>query len=243
MKIERTDTSTGHCAARGAIRVLIADDHAIVRRGICALLQTEPDIEVVGTACDGRETVAAAQKIRPDVILMDLAMPLMDGLEATRCIVARLSQVRILVLACFTDDDKLFPAIQAGAHGYLLKDAGPEELVQAIRQAYGDEHFLHPTIARKLLDELFYPVERGKGSDPLTGRELQVLRLVAQGLSNREIAERLTVDEPVVRTHANDILSKCRLPSLARGVPYAFWQKAPKERAKLPHGTQVLMAV
>jgi NarL family two-component system response regulator LiaR len=243
MKIEWPDTSAGHCAARGAIRVLIADDHAIVRRGICALLLTEPDIEVVGTTRDGRETVAEAQRLHPDVILMDLAMPLMDGLEATRCIVARLLQVRILVLACFTDDDKLFTAIQAGAHGYLLKDAGPEELVQAIRQAYGDEYSLHPTIAGKLLDELFYPVERGKGSDPLTRQELQVLRLVAQGLGNREIAERLTVDEAVVRTHANVILSKCRLRSLARGVSHGVWQKAPKERAKLPHGTHVLMAV
>jgi NarL family two-component system response regulator LiaR len=242
MKIEWPVANPGHCPADGAIRVLIADDHAIVRRGISALLVTEPDIEVVGMAPDGRETVAEAQRLRPDVVLVDLAMPLMDGLEATRRIVGCLPQVRILVLACFTDDDKLLPAIQAGAQGYLLKDDGPEELVQAIHQVCRGESFLHPTIARKLLDELFYSLEGGKGSNPLTERDLQVLRLVAQGLSNREIAERLTVNEAVVRTQANDILSKCRLRNLAPGVPHALWQEAPKERAELPHGTHVLMA-
>ena len=242
MKIEWPVASARRCAARAAIRVLIADDHAIVRRGICALLVTEPDIEVVGATRDGCETVAEAQRLRPDVILMDLAMPLMDGLEATRHIVACLPQVRILALACFTDDDKLFPAIQAGARGYLLKDAGPEELVQAIHQVCRGESFLHPTIARKLLDELFYPLVGGQGSNPLKERELQVLRLVAQGLSNREIAERLTVNEAMVRTHANDILSKCRLRSLARGVPHALREEAHKEGADLPHGTRVLLA-
>jgi DNA-binding NarL/FixJ family response regulator len=125
MKIEWPVANPGHCAARGAIRVLIADDYAIVRRGISALLATEPDFEVVGMARDGRETVVEAQRLRPDVVLVDLAMPLMDGLEATRRIVGCLPQVHILVLACFTDDDQLLPAIQAGAQGYLLKDAGP----------------------------------------------------------------------------------------------------------------------
>jgi NarL family two-component system response regulator LiaR len=242
MKIEWPVVSAGRCAAHGAIRVLIADDHAVVRRGICALLVTEPDIEVVGATRDGCETVAETHRLRPDVVLMDLAMPLMDGLEATRYIVASLRQVRILVLACFTDDDKLFPAIQAGAQGYLLKDAGPEELVQAIHQVCRGEYFLHPTIARKLLDELFYPLESGKGSNPLAERELQVLRLVAQGLSDREIAERLTINEAMVRTHANDILSKCRLRSPTQRGPQAPWGEAPRERAELPHGTHVLMA-
>jgi DNA-binding NarL/FixJ family response regulator len=242
MKVEWPVASARHCAARGAIRVLIADDHAIVRRGICALLVTEPGIEVVGAARDGRETVAKAQRLRPDVILMDLVMPLMDGLEATRRIVACLPQVRILMLACFTDDDKLFPAIQAGAQGYLLKDAGPEELVQAIQQVCRDESFLHPTIAHKLLDELFYLLEGGKGSSPLAERELQVLRLVAEGLSNREIAERLAVSEAMVRTHANDILSKCSLRSLTRGVSPALREGAPKESADWSHAIHVPMA-
>jgi NarL family two-component system response regulator LiaR len=242
MKVEWSVANPGHCAVRGAIRVLIADDHAIVRRGICALLVTEPNIEVVGVARDGRETVAESQRLRPDVILMDLAMPFMDGLEATRRIVACLPQVRILVLACFTDDDKLFPAIQAGAQGYLLKDAGPEELVRAIHQVCRGDSLLHPTIARKLLDELFYSLEGGEESNPLAERELQVLRLVARGLSNREIAERLTVNEAVVHTYANDILTKCRLHSVARGVPQALWQEAPQKRAELPRGTHVLMA-
>jgi NarL family two-component system response regulator LiaR len=241
MKIEWPVANRGHWAARGAIRVLIADDHAIVRRGICALLVTEPGIEVIGVARDGRETVAEAQRLRPDVVLMDLAMPLMDGLEATRHIVGCLPHVRILVLACFTDDDKLFPAIRAGARGYLLKDAGPEELVQAIHQVCRGDSFIHPTIARKLLDELFYSLEGGRGATPLTERELQVLQLVAQGLSNREIAERLTVNEAVVRTHANDILTKCRLRSLTRGVPRALCGEDPLERAGSPHGIHVLM--
>jgi DNA-binding NarL/FixJ family response regulator len=242
MKVEWPVASARHCAARGAIRVLIADDHTIVRRGIYALLVTEPGIEVVAAARDGREAVAKAKRLRPDVILMDLVMPSMDGLEATRRILACLPQVRILMLACFTDDDRLFPAIQAGAQGYLLKDAGPEELVQAIQQVCRDESFLHPTIANKLLDELFYLLEGGKGANPLAERELQVLRLVAQGLSNREIAERLAVSEAVVRAHANDILSKCSLRSRAGGVPPALKEGAPRESAEWAHAIHVPMA-
>jgi NarL family two-component system response regulator LiaR len=134
-----------------SIRVLVADDHAIVRKGICALLATEPGIDIVGEAQDGQEAIRETQRLRPDVVLMDLVMPGMDGLEAIRHITALQPEVRILVLTSFAGDDKVFPAIRAGALGYLLKDSGPEELVQAIHQVYRGQSWLHPTIARKLL--------------------------------------------------------------------------------------------
>jgi NarL family two-component system response regulator LiaR len=133
------------------IRVLVTDDHAIVRKGICALLATEPGIDIVGEAQDGQEAIRETQRLRPDVILMDLVMPGVDGLEAIRHITAHQPEVRILVLTSFAGDDKVFPAIRAGALGYLLKDSGPEELVQAIHQVYRGQSWLHPTIARKLL--------------------------------------------------------------------------------------------
>jgi NarL family two-component system response regulator LiaR len=130
------------------IHVMVADDHAIVRKGLCALLATEPDIEVVGEAKDGQEAISVAQRVQPEVILMDLVMPGLDGLEATRHISAHQPEARILVLTSFAGDDKIFPAIRAGALGYLLKDSGPDELVQAIRQVHRGESSLHPSIAR-----------------------------------------------------------------------------------------------
>ncbi len=230
MTIDRPDAITRQGASRGAggdpdnsrIRVLIADDHAIVRKGLCALLATEPGIEVIGEAQDGYEVIAEAQKLRPDVILMDLVMPHMDGLEATRQITAHQPEVGVLVLTSFASDDKVFPAIQAGARGYLLKDSGPEELVQAIQQVYRGESSLHPTIARRLLQELAYPLESASGTNPLTERELQVLRLVAQGWSNQEIAERLAISEATVRTHVSNILSKLKLCSRTQAALYAL---------------------
>jgi NarL family two-component system response regulator LiaR len=230
MTIDRPDAITRQGASRGAggdldsgrIRVLIADDHAIVRKGLCALLATEPDIEVIGEAQDGHEVIAEAQELRPDVILMDLVMPRMDGLEATRHITAHQPEVGVLVLTSFASDDKVFPAIQAGARGYLLKDSGPEELVQAIQQVYRGESSLHPTIARRLLQELAYPLESASGTNPLTERELQVLRLVAQGWSNQEIADRLAISEATVRTHVSNILSKLKLCSRTQAALYAL---------------------
>ncbi len=158
------------------IRVLLVDDHAIVRKGVRALLLTEPGIEVVGEAEDGESAVAAAERLRPDVILMDLVMPGLDGIEAIRRIVARQPGARIVVVTSFATDDKVFPAIRAGALGYLLKDSEPEDLVRAIRQARRGEAALHPTIAKKMLQELARPREQTLTSDPLTGRELEVLR-------------------------------------------------------------------
>ncbi len=214
---------------RRAIRVFIAEDHAIVRKGIRALLTMAPDIEVVGEASNGREAISRVESLRPDVILMDLVMPEMDGIEAIRRITARQPEARILVLTSFATDDKVFPAIKAGALGYLLKDSDPEELVRAIRQVYRGESSLHPKIARKLLRELSEgqrPSRSGPTSarsvEPLTEREVEVLRLVAQGQSNREIGNQLTISEGTVRTHVSNILGKLHLASRTQATLYAL---------------------
>lgn len=214
----------------GAIRVLIVDDHAIVRDGICALLATKPDIEVAGEAGNGREAVSKAQSLLPDVILMDLMMPEMDGIEAIRRIVAHRPGARILVLTSFAADDKVFPAIKAGAMGYLLKDSESEDLVRAIHQVYRGESSLHPKIARKLLQELSSPPEppptpepvSGPTVDPLTEREVEVLQLLARGWSNREIADQLVIVEGTVRAHVSNILSKLHLVSRTQATLYAL---------------------
>jgi NarL family two-component system response regulator LiaR len=213
---------TGTNAERATIRVLVADDQTIVRKGICALLATEAAIEVVGEAQDGQEAIEQARRLQPDVILMDLVMPRVDGLEATRRITGHQPEARILVLTSFAGDDQVFPAIRAGALGYLLKDAGPEALVDAIRQVHRGESSLHPTIARKLLLELSEPAAREPDRDLLTPRELEVLRLVAQGQSNREISEQLGISEATVRTHVSSILSKLKLPSRTQAALYAL---------------------
>jgi NarL family two-component system response regulator LiaR len=204
------------------IRVLIADDHAILRKGIRALLSTEPDMEVVGEASDGLETVAMAKALHPDVILMDLVMPRMDGIEATRQITALQSGTRVLVLTSFAGDDKVFPAIKAGALGYLLKDTGPGQLVEAIRQVHRGEPSLEPSIARKVLQELLQPAKEPPTTEPLTEREMEVLRLIAQGRSNRQIAEELVIAELTVRTHVSNILSKLHLASRTQAALYAL---------------------
>ena len=206
----------------GRVHVLVADDHVVVRQGIRALLATEPDIEVVGEAKNGQEAVAEAERLQPDVILMDLVMPEMDGIEAIRHITARQPEARILVLTSFAADDKVFPAIKAGALGYLLKDSGPEELVSAIHQVHQGESSLHPAIARKLLHELSQPAERPPTPDPLTDREVEVLRLVARGRSNQEIAEELVISEATARTHVSNILRKLHLASRTQAALYAL---------------------
>ncbi len=204
------------------IRILIADDHAIVRKGIRVLLATERDLQVVGEAGDGNEAVERAQALEPDVILMDLVMPNMDGIEATRQITAQQPQTRVLVLTSFAADDKVFPAIKAGALGYLLKDSTPQALVQAIHQVYRGEPSLEPTIARKVLTEITAPPKDPLTQDPLTERELAILRLVAQGHSNREIAERLVIADMTVRTHVSNILGKLHLASRTQAALYAL---------------------
>ncbi|NTU81624.1 MAG: response regulator transcription factor [Chloroflexales bacterium] len=204
------------------IRVVLVDDHALLRKGIIALLAREPDIVVVGEAGDGQEAIARAAALRPDVILMDLVMPGLDGIAAIRQITSAQPEIRILVLTSFATDEKVFPAIKAGALGYLLKDSGPEALVQAIRQVAHGESSLHPIIARKVLHELAHPAAHPLTPQPLTARELEVLRLLAQGLSNREIADRLVITEMTVRTHVSNILGKLHLASRIQAALYAL---------------------
>jgi len=206
------------------IRVLVVDDHAIVRKGIRALLATESDIQVVGEASDGAQAITNVLTLTPDVVLMDLVMPNVDGIEATRQIVAQRPETRILVLTSFAADDKVLPAIKAGALGYLLKDSSPEQLVQAIRLVHRGEASLDPSIARKLLHELAHPPKQPPTPDPLTERELEILRLIAQGRSNREIAEELVIAEMTVRTHVSNILSKLHLASRTQAALYALRQ-------------------
>ena len=208
-------------AAEASVRVLIVDDHAIVRKGIRALLSEAGGFEVVGEADNGQAAVLAAHETQPDVVLMDLLMPGMDGIEATRQITSRQSKARILVLTSFAADNKVFPAIKAGALGYLLKDSSPDELVRAIRQVQRGEPSLHPTIARKLLQEIARPAEREPAPEALTARELEVLQLIAQGLSNQEIADRISVSESTVRAHVSRILGKLHLASRTQAALYA----------------------
>lgn len=204
------------------IRILIADDHAIVRKGLRALLSTEPGIEVVGEAQNGREAIDLAQRLAPDVILMDLMMPEVDGLQATEAITSQRPTTRILVLTSFAGDDKIFPAIRAGALGYLLKDSGPDELVDAIRQVYHGESALHPSVARKLLREMAGGGARQQPVDALTEREVEILQHVAHGLSNRQISDLLTISEATVRTHVSNILAKLNLDSRTQAALYAL---------------------
>src|SRR5512143_2491180 len=208
--------------AEPTIRILIADDHVIDRKGIRALLKTEPGMEVVGEAGDGQEAVSLTQTLKPDLILMDLVMPRMDGIEATRRITEQVQAPQILVLTSFAADDKVFPAIKAGALGYLLKDSGPEELIQAIRQVYRGEPSLEPSIARKVLQELSHPPKAEPIPEPLSERELEILRLIAQGCSNRSIADQLVISEVTVRTHVSNILGKLHLASRTQAALYAL---------------------
>lgn len=203
------------------IRILIADDHAIVREGLRALLATEPNLELVDEAADGMEAVTKARAHRPDVILLDMMMPRKDGLEAIKDIIQENPEARILVLTSFAEDEKVFPAIKAGALGYLLKDSSPQELLLAIQNVYRGEASLHPTIARKLMRELNQPPSLPPTIDPLTEREVEVLRLVAQGLSNDDIADKLVVSERTVRTHVSHILDKLHLANRTQMALYA----------------------
>lgn len=206
------------------IQVLIVDDHGIVRKGTRALLDRIPDFVVVGEARNGKEAVAQAKALQPDVILMDLMMPEMDGIEAIGLITASQPDSRILALTSFAADDKLFPAIKAGALGYMLKDADPEELIRAIHQVHRGEPSLNPSMARKVLQELGRPqtAPPSPGPDPLTERELEVLQLVAKGLTNQQMADQLSVAEVTIRTHVSNILSKLHLANRVQATLYAL---------------------
>jgi NarL family two-component system response regulator LiaR len=203
------------------IRILIADDHAIVREGLRALIATEPGLELVAEASDGVDAVHKVRTMKPDVILLDMMMPRKDGLGAINEIIQEDPNAKILVLTSFAEDDKVFPAIKAGALGYLLKDSSPQELLQAIRNVHLGEASLHPTIARKLMRELNQPASLPPTTDPLTEREVEVLRLVAQRLSNDDIAGKLVVSERTVRTHVSHILDKLHLANRTQMALYA----------------------
>lgn len=212
------------------IRILIADDHAIVREGLRSLISVKPGLEVVGEASDGAQVVRQARALHPDVILMDLVMPRQDGIEAIRQIKAENPAARILVLTSFAEDDKVFPAIKAGASGYLLKDSSPLELIQAIHQVHRGESSLHPAIAHKVIRELNRPSNLLPTTQPLSERETEVLTLVAQGLSNKQIATSLQVRERTVATHVSNILDKLHLANRTQAALYALRERlAPPE--------------
>ena len=204
------------------IRILIADDHAIVREGLRSLLSTEPGMELIGEATDGADAVDKARRLQPDVLLLDLVMPRKDGIAAIQEIKRERPDARILVLTSFAEDEKLFPAVKAGALGYLLKDSSPQDLLDAIRDVARGESSLHPTIARKVLRELSRPPEGPPTDEPLTERAVDVHGLVARGLSNQEIAERLGVGERTVRSHVSNILGKLHLANRTQAALYAL---------------------
>lgn len=204
------------------IRVLHADDHAIVREGVRALLLTEPGMELVASTSNGNEAVAQALTLKPDVIVMDLQMPQKSGLEAITDIRKEIPDARILVVTSFAEDETVFSAIKAGAQGYLLKDSTPEELLQAIRDVFEGRLSLHPSVAAKVIQELHRPSSLKPTSDPLTARELDILKCVAQGMTNQEIAKKLVVSERTVRTHVSNILGKLHLANRTQAALYAL---------------------
>lgn len=211
-----------------ALRVLLVDDQALMRTGFRMILESEPDIEVVGEAEDGRAGVEAARRLRPDVVLMDIRMPNLDGVEATRLLAGPEVEnpIRVLILTTFDLDEYVYAAVRAGASGFLLKDAPPEDLVRALRIVASGEALLAPSVTRRLLEEFASRPESPAGPPPaletLTPRELEVLRLVARGLSNAEIAEELVVGETTVKTHVGHILMKLGLRDRVQAVVLAY---------------------
>ena len=214
------------------IRVLIVDDHAMVRQGLRTFLELQNTadlpIEVVGEAANGIEAVEMARFTQPNIVLLDLVMPEMDGLQATPKIIECSPHTRVIILTSFGEEDKVLPAIRAGAHGYLLKDIPPNELVQAVREAYLGKVQLHPEVAKKLMSALAAkeepPASRAatEPANGLTEREQEVLQLIADGMNNRDIAGKLVISEKTVKTHVSNILSKLNLDDRTQAAIYAL---------------------
>lgn len=203
------------------IRVLIVDDHAMVRQGIATFIELQDDIELVGEAANGREAMARVAQLRPDVVLMDLVMPEMDGVTATREIRARHPEVKVLALTSFVNDTQIAPVLQAGASGYLLKDLSAGELMQAIRAAYRGETPLAPAVAKKLVEGIAAPRAEPDALAQLTEREREVLALLGRGLSNKEIAAQLSISEKTAKFHVSGILGKLRLADRTQAALFA----------------------
>jgi NarL family two-component system response regulator LiaR len=202
--------------------VLICDDHAVVRQGLATFLDLQDDIEIAGEAADGEDAVAKAASLKPDVVLIDLVMPRLDGIEAIRRIRAVDPDAKIIVLTSYTDDDKIFAAIRAGASGYLMKDVSPQDLAKAIRMARDGEPLLSPDVARRLMDHVSHPAPPGSAAlARLTAREVEVLRLIARGLANKEIARELVLSEKTVKTHVSNLLQKLDLSDRTQAALFA----------------------
>ncbi|WNI22019.1 response regulator transcription factor [Streptomyces sp. ITFR-16] len=209
-------------------RVVVADDQSVVREGIVMLLGLLPGIEVVGAAKDGEEAVELVAELSPDVVLMDLRMPRCDGVEATRRIREEYPGTQVVVLTTFADDDSLFPALRAGARGYLTKDAGGDEIVRAVQAVLSGEAGLSPTVQRRLLEQVTTgPLPVGGDGEPelpdgMTPREAEVLVLIAEGMSNAEIARSLHISQATVKSHINNLFAKAGLRDRAQAVRYAY---------------------
>ncbi|MFJ4876202.1 response regulator [Streptomyces sp. NPDC088745] len=233
-------------AEAGTVRVLVVDDQAMVREGIVLLLGLLPGIEVAGSAGDGDEAVELVGRHAPDVVLMDLRMPRCDGVEATRRIRAAHPATQVVVLTTYADDDWLFPALRAGARGYLTKDADGEEIVRAVRDVMSGQARLSPEVQRRLLERVTAPeppVYGAPGSgdlpDGLTPREAEVLELIAEGLTNAEIARRLRIGSATVKTHINNLFAKTGVRDRAQAVRYAYRQGLARPPRTGPPGADV----
>jgi NarL family two-component system response regulator LiaR len=206
------------------IKVLIVDDHQVVRQGLRTFLELHEDILVVGEAGDGISAVELVRQLKPDVVLMDLVMPRLDGIEATRQVKSLEPGVKVIALTSFTEDEKVFPSIQAGASSYLLKDVSPDDLVDSIRAVFRGEARLHPDILRKLMEQVAVqaPPSHQVPVESLTERELEVVRLVAKGWSNHEIAQSLVISDKTVKSHISNILGKLQLDDRTQLAIYAI---------------------
>ena len=208
----------------GLIKIIIADDHPLIRQGLRVVIEAQPDMELVAEASNGEQAIQQALALKPDIVIMDLQMPVKDGLAATREIAQTNPQVQVLILTSFPDDDNVYTAIKAGAMGFLLKDSSAEYLLDAIRTVSRGESVLHPTIARKLMQEIRQPPRLPPTTEPLTSREVEVLGCLTQGMANQQIARQLSISVRTVSTHVRNILDKLHLANRTQAALYALDQ-------------------